>query len=282
MTPDSEARCDLAPDLLDAVLLDDRTGDETIFGNLEISGDLRPALHELVVGKLVALGEKDAFVDTRRNGPVMHLTILRAGSSPHVEQDKDQPESIGALEIAAYELAPGTRYVLRDLRVAVTGEVDDVKAVVDEIELNGLRLPGCLAVARHCFPFQNGVDEARFSDVGATDHRELRSAVSRKVVGLVRRPVELDCSDVQMIVLFGKCKAEVLRRGTRMWFGRLTVQIVPVFSDTGQGMVTKSMAARMEHPCHPYRTAPNITTIDFPVPRRMVSPSMMAMPQSSK
>src|SRR3954449_5274404 len=249
MTPDSEARCDLAPDLLDAVLLDDRTGDETIFGNLEITGDLRPALHELVVGKLVALGEKDAFVDTRRNGPVMHLTILRTGSSPHVEQDKDQPESIGALEIAAYELAPGTGYVLRDLGIAVTGEVDDVKAVVDEIELNGLRLPGCLADARHCFPFQNGVDEARFSDVGATDHRELRSAVSRKVVGFVRRAVELDCSDVQVMSLPGKCKCRGAAKRYSCSFGELTREIVPVFSGSGQGMVTKSMAGWMEHPC---------------------------------
>src|SRR5207302_6917748 len=120
----------------------------------------------------------------------MHLTILRAGSSPHVEQDKDQPESIGALEVAAYELAPGTGYVFRNFGVAVAGEVDDIEAVVDEIELNGLRLSGCLADAGHCLAFQNGVDEARFSDVGSTDHRELRSAVSRKVVGLVRRPVE--------------------------------------------------------------------------------------------
>src|SRR5205807_6417578 len=112
----------------------------------------------------------------------MHLTILRAGSSPHVEQDKDQPESIGALEVAAYELAPGTGYVFRNFGVAVTGKVDDVEAVVDEIELDGLRLSGCLADAGHCFPFQNGVDEARLSDVGSTYHPDLGSRVRRKVV----------------------------------------------------------------------------------------------------
>jgi len=32
--------------------------------------------------------------------------------------------------------------------------------------------------------------------------------------------------------------------------GELTTEIVPVFSSSGQGMVTEGMAVRMEHPCH--------------------------------
>jgi hypothetical protein len=42
-----------------------------------------------------------------------------------------------------------------------------------------------------------------------------------------------------------RCCEEVI-----VWFGRLTVEIVPVFSGAGQGMVTIRMAVRMEHPCH--------------------------------
>src|SRR3954451_15889930 len=241
MAPDSEARCDLAPHGFDSCFGNGGAGDEPLLGDLELFGDSGLALGELVVRELVALGQKDAFVDSGSGGPVMHLTILRAGGSSHVQKDEDQPQSVGALEIAAHELTPRAGDVLRNFRVSVTGEVDDVEAFVDEIELNGLGFSGRLAHARDCLAFQNGIDEARLADVRATDHCELRSAVSRKVLGLIRRAVELDCSDVHLMFIQGNAKAEVLRRGTCEWFGRLTTEIVQVFSAAGQGMVTMSM-----------------------------------------
>ena len=158
MTPDSEARCDLAPDFFDPVLFDDGTGDEAIFGQSARSRAISVRLFTswlLDSLSLLVRRMRSSMPDAMR--PVMHLTILRAGSSPHVEQEKDQPERIGALEIAAYELAPRARHVLRDFRVAVTGEVDDVEALVDQIELNGLRLPGVWLTRATAFRFRTAL-----------------------------------------------------------------------------------------------------------------------------
>ena len=85
-----------------------------------------------------------------------------------------------------------------------------MKPFVDQIELNGLCLSGRLADAGHGFSFQDGVDQARLPDVRATDHGELRPLVVRKVLGLVRRPVKLDCSNVQLMIVVasGDAKAE--------------------------------------------------------------------------
>src|SRR5581483_2076835 len=113
----------------------------------------------------------------------------------------DQPERVRSVEITSNQLPPRLHHRLRHFCVSVTGKVDDVELLVDQIEVNRLGLAGGLADSCDSLPIEHRIDQARFAHVGAAHHCELWPLVTREIAGRIGSPIKLYRSNVQLIVL---------------------------------------------------------------------------------
>src|SRR5690606_11119889 len=134
-----------------------------------------------------------------RREEVDHLPILRGRSVPRVDELHNADELFGAREIPLDQGLPATSLLLRHLRVAVSGEVDQIEAQLpsvrsrhDFVEIDLLRLSGRRRNPRDELPgsAEKAVDEAGFADVGPAREGDLRQTARWRSVRLRNGPRE--------------------------------------------------------------------------------------------
>lgn len=123
------------------------------------------------------------FVGLRQDNEIRNLIVLQPIDHHLVEfcqsvsrvDDLDcQPDLLSLLKVILDELPPARSHLLGDFCVAVAGEVDEVKLLIEQVVVNLTCFPRGLADACKVPAAGEFVDEGGFSDIRSSEEDDLR------------------------------------------------------------------------------------------------------------
>ncbi len=138
----------------------------------------------MAAADLVRLGRHHPVADAVLGEPVGELAVLARRRVAQVNHLHDPDQRAAGGEVGAHHRPPGAPHLDRHLGEAVAGEIDEVVAVVDPVEVEALGAPRGVGGAGEAAAIEEGVDQRALADVGATGEGDLGEAVG----GILRGP----------------------------------------------------------------------------------------------
>ena len=165
---------DLPPEELLAVARFRGEGDERRFWRkADLLADPAPPVREIIPRHLVRLRQVDEETDAVELQPLHELQVLPRRIPPDVENHDHEPQGVALPEVGLDHRPPLFPDRLGDLRIPVSGQIDEGEPVVDAEEIDPLRPARGIAGPGQPPTVQEGVDEGGFSHVGSSGKGDL-------------------------------------------------------------------------------------------------------------
>ena len=167
------------------------------------AADRRKLLLSCAAADLVRLGGNHGERDAHLAEEEVHLLIVLGRLVADIHKAQDVAQFIGLLEVILHHFAPAEFLLLINLGEAVAGQINQMKAVVEQEGIDEPGFAGRLRRAREGAAVAELIDEAAFADVGFSGDGNLRQSDALELPVLRHRSNKFCFFDFQFRISFG-------------------------------------------------------------------------------